>query len=192
MNGHDLRRQKNSDRIKETALELYSRQGVEQTSMDEIAEKAGVSKVTIYKYFHCKEELFQQVISLYIDQALEEMEKQLAKGGDIVEKLQILMRAQANAPQLMDSQSLSSMLEQDSPTHLDMKGRIRDLMFQIYEQGKQEGYIEKCLSFDLLNLYMEVITAGFQAKLKDLTAIIADPNTYEQLQRLFFFGFVRK
>jgi AcrR family transcriptional regulator len=120
-------------------LELYKSQGIEQTSMDEIAERAGVSKVTIYKYFHCKEELSQQVISLYIDQTLEETEKKLAKGGDIIEKLQILKRVQANAPQLMDSQSLSSMLEQDGSTQLDMKGRIRDLMFRIYEEGKQEG-----------------------------------------------------
>jgi len=65
-------------------------------------------------------------------------------------------------------------------------------MYRIYEEGKQEGHIEESLSFDLLNLYTEIFTAGFQAKSKDLATVLVDPQMFEQLQRLFFFGFVRK
>ena len=54
MNGHDRRRQQISERIKKTALELFKDHGVEQISMDTIAEQADVSKVTIYKYFQSK------------------------------------------------------------------------------------------------------------------------------------------
>jgi AcrR family transcriptional regulator len=192
MNGHDRRRQQISERIKKTALELFKAHGVEQVSMDAIAEKADVSKVTIYKYFQSKEELFRQVINLYIDEILAETEELLASDGDIVEKLKILLLAQANAPQLADSEALSVLLDPGDPTQPGLKRRIRDLMYRIYEEGKQEGYIEESLSFDLLNLYTEIFTAGFQAKSKDLAAVLADPQTFEQLQRLFFFGFVRK
>ncbi len=192
MNGHDRRRQQISERIERTALELFKAHGVEQTSMDKIAEKADVSKVTIYKYFQSKEELFRQVINLYIDEILAETEERLASDGDIVEKLKILMLAQANAPQLADSEALSILLEPGDPAQPGLKSRIRDFMYRIYEEGKQEGYIEESLSFDLLNLYTEIFTAGFQAKTKDLAAVLADPQMFEQLQRLFFFGFVRK
>lgn len=192
MNGHDRRRQQISGRIKKTALELLKAQGVEQISMDAIAEKANVSKVTIYKYFQSKEELFRQVIDLYIDEILAETEELLAGEGDIVEKLKILMLAQANAPQLADSEALSALLDPGQAAQPGLKSRIRDLMYRIYEEGKLEGYIEDSLSFDLLALYTEIITAGFQAKSKDLAAALADPQMFEQLQRLFFFGFVRR
>ena len=192
MNGHDRRRLQIRERITKTALELFKADGVEQTSMDKIAEQADVSKVTIYKYFQSKEELFKQVNNLYIDEILAETEELLAGDGDIIEKLKILMLAQANAPQLADSEALSDLLDQGDPTRPDLKSRIRELMVRIFEEGKREGYIEESLSFDLLNLYTEIFTAGFQAKSKDLTSVLADPQMFEQLQRLFFFGFVRK
>jgi AcrR family transcriptional regulator len=192
MNGHERRRQQISERIKKTALELFKANGVEQISMDGIAEKADVSKVTIYKYFQSKDELLRQVVNLYIDEILAETEEMLAGDGDIVEKLKILMLALANAPQPADSETLSILLDPGDPTQPGLKSRIRDLMYRIYEQGKQEGYIEESLSFDVLNLYTEIFTAGFQAKSKELAAFLADPQTFEQLQQLYFFGFLRK
>jgi AcrR family transcriptional regulator len=192
MNGHDKRRQQISERIKKNALELFKAYGVEQISMDEVAEKAGVSKVTIYKYFQSKEELFRQVINLYIDEILAETEELLAGKGDIVEKLKILMRAQANAPQLADGEVLSALLDSDDPTQPGLKSRIRDLMYQIYAEGRREGHIVEGISFEVLSLYTDIFTAGFQAKSKDLAADLADPQSFEQLQQLFFFGFVHK
>jgi len=192
MNGHDKRREQISRRIKKSALELFKAHGVEKVNMDEIAAQAGVSKVTIYKYFHSKEELFQQVINLYLDEILADTEKMLDSDLSIIDKLKMLMLAQANAPQLADTETLSAHLDSGSPAQPGPKSRIRDLMYRIFEEGKQEGYIEPSLSFDLLNVYIEIFTAGFQAKSKDLTSILADPLTFEQLQKLFFFGFIRK
>jgi AcrR family transcriptional regulator len=192
MNGHDRRRQQIGERIKKSALELLIAHGVKQVSMDEVARKADVSKVTIYKYFQSKDELFRQVINLYIDEILAGMEVMLAGDGNIVNKLKSLMQAQANAPQLAGNETLSALLDPDDPAQPGLKSRIRALMRRIYDEGKQEGYIEESLSFDLLNLYTEIFTAGFQAKSKDLGAVLTDPDTYEQLQRLFFFGFLHK
>jgi AcrR family transcriptional regulator len=192
MNGHDRRKQQISQRILKSALELFKTVGVEPASMDAIASQAGVSKVTIYKYFQSKEELFRQVIDLYLDEILAETERLLAGEGDILEKLKILMRAQANAPQLADSEALSGLLEPADPTQPGLKGRIRGLMRQIYDQGQREGVIEASLSFEVLNVYIEMITAGFQAKSKELAPVLADPQAFEQLQQMFFFGFIRR
>ncbi len=65
-------------------------------------------------------------------------------------------------------------------------------MFRVYEEGKREGYIEESLSFELLNIYSEIFQAGFKAKLVDLEAVLNDPETYEQLLHLFFFGIMRR
>jgi AcrR family transcriptional regulator len=46
-----------SDRIITAALELFSQQGVKKTDLDEVARQAGVTRVTVYRYFGDKEGL---------------------------------------------------------------------------------------------------------------------------------------
>ena len=58
MDKRQQRTQTKLERIKQAALELFAAHGADRVSMDEIAEKANVSKVTIYKYFGSKEDLY--------------------------------------------------------------------------------------------------------------------------------------
>jgi AcrR family transcriptional regulator len=50
------------------ALRLIGERGIESTSMDAIAEEAGVSKATVYKHWAGKDELLLEVISTMQDQ----------------------------------------------------------------------------------------------------------------------------
>ncbi len=50
------------DAILEAAAELFLSQGLQGTSMDAVALKAGVSKQTVYSHFSSKEDLFRVVI----------------------------------------------------------------------------------------------------------------------------------
>ena len=52
------------ERILEAALEVFSNKGFHQATTDEIAEKAGVGKGTLYRYFETKEKLFAQLVRL--------------------------------------------------------------------------------------------------------------------------------
>ena len=145
--------------------------------------------MTIYKYFHSKEALQREVIKRYIDEIMAATEKALDSQIDIIEKLKIIMLAEANAPQLADSQALGEILETDAQS---LENQIRGLMYKIYEQGKREGYIARNLSFELLDMYAEIIRAGFKAKLMDLEPILNDSAAFEQLLNLFFFGFIQQ
>jgi len=189
MNGHDRRRQQIIDRIKHTALDLFSNSGVEQVSMDEIASRADVSKVTIYKYFRSKEELHRQVIDLYIDEILAATEKLLESDLDFFEKLKFTMLAKLNSPKVADSQALYEKLEKHGQGGL--KHRIKEIMFRFYEQGQKQGYIDKDQSFEMLYLYSEIFEAGFKAKGIDLQPIISDPQAFDQLLQLYYFGVFR-
>ena len=48
------------------ALKLFGEEGFERTTMDAIAEKAGLSKAALYQYCSSKEDLFLQVLQYYI------------------------------------------------------------------------------------------------------------------------------
>ncbi|WP_114393384.1 TetR/AcrR family transcriptional regulator [Oleisolibacter albus] len=56
--------------ILDAAREVFLRDGY-GASMDSVAERAGVSKQTIYKHFSAKEQLFQAIIRSHCDRVLE-------------------------------------------------------------------------------------------------------------------------
>jgi TetR/AcrR family transcriptional repressor of mexJK operon len=71
----DVRR----DNIIRGAKTIFLRHGFEGASMDEVAAAAGVAKMTVYRYFRSKEELFAGVITelcgRIVDEELEHMLK---------------------------------------------------------------------------------------------------------------------
>src|SRR5215831_12558273 len=61
----DTRRRRKAERPKEiveAAFEEFSRNGYAATTLDQIAERAGVTKGTIYVYFANKEQLFISMV----------------------------------------------------------------------------------------------------------------------------------
>jgi AcrR family transcriptional regulator len=54
---HPQRRQSARERILDTAYELFSRRGIHDVGVDELVERAGVAKATLYKHFRSKDEL---------------------------------------------------------------------------------------------------------------------------------------
>jgi AcrR family transcriptional regulator len=46
-----------SERILETAYELFSRRGIRDVGVDELIERAGVAKATLYRHFPSKDDL---------------------------------------------------------------------------------------------------------------------------------------
>lgn len=195
MNGHDKRRQRIINRIKQTALELFTTHGADKVSMDEIAAGADVSKVTIYKYFQSKEELHRQVMDLYVDEILAATEKVLGSDLDFMEKLKFTVVAKLNAPKMAESQSMLEVLENYGQTGTGrqegLNNRIKGIMFRFYEQGKKQGYIEPGIPFEILYVYSEIFDAGCKAKAIDLKPILDDPQAFNQLLHVFYFGAFR-
>jgi len=52
------------ERILEAALEVFSNKGFHSATTDEIAERAGVGKGTLYRYFETKDKLFAELVRL--------------------------------------------------------------------------------------------------------------------------------
>ncbi len=71
----DLARQAQEKAVLLAATELLQSKGFAFTTMDEVAEKAGISKATLYKLFPSKEELLERVIEFQHRQIQEELRK---------------------------------------------------------------------------------------------------------------------
>jgi AcrR family transcriptional regulator len=64
--------------ILDAALELFVEKGFAATRLEDVAQRAGVSKGTVYLYFDSKDDLFKAVIRSGMVRAIEEAEKLVA------------------------------------------------------------------------------------------------------------------
>jgi AcrR family transcriptional regulator len=74
----ERRKEARTGEILAAALEVFVERGYAATRLDDVAQRAGVSKGTVYLYFDSKEELFKAVIRSGIVRAIEEAEKLVA------------------------------------------------------------------------------------------------------------------
>ncbi|MGW6410344.1 TetR/AcrR family transcriptional regulator [Streptomyces vinaceus] len=91
------RRQATRQKLYEAAVTLIAEQGFSATTVDEIAERAGVAKGTVYYNFASKNELFEELLrhgvgllTASLRDAAEETEQ---RGGNRVEALDAMIRA---------------------------------------------------------------------------------------------------
>jgi AcrR family transcriptional regulator len=79
-------------RILEAASVLFARYGLRKTSIDEIAQQAGLGKGTIYLYFKSKEELFARIVQGFGDRLIEGLRQIEQEESDPREQLRCFIR----------------------------------------------------------------------------------------------------
>jgi TetR/AcrR family transcriptional regulator len=73
----------NKEKIMETAIELFSNKGYESVGVQEIVEKSGVTKPTMYHYFGSKLGLFQEILKTKSNVFLSDLKKNTEYKGDL-------------------------------------------------------------------------------------------------------------
>ena len=73
----------NRERILETALDLFYARGYDAVGVQEIAEKSGVTKPTLYYYFKSKYGLLEQLLKSRGEPFLEQLHAACAYRGDL-------------------------------------------------------------------------------------------------------------
>ena len=70
-------RRTRSEEIVKRAIRVFAKKGYENTSMDDIAERAKVAKGTLYYYFPSKEDLYQKVMVQSLKNIFEDLASQV-------------------------------------------------------------------------------------------------------------------
>lgn len=150
-------------RIMVEARELFFRYGFSKVTMDEAADKLGMSKKTLYKYFPSKEDLLGAVTTDH----LKECDDQLRdicnrKGAGPLEKFRSLMDYVADEYAKM-SDSLVHDLQRSAPEiWKQVEETRRDHIFTefgaLLKEGRQKGIFRKDVDESLfLLIYFEVV-----------------------------------
>ncbi|MFJ9794411.1 TetR/AcrR family transcriptional regulator [Streptomyces sp. NPDC101145] len=97
MDTQSTRRQATRTKLYEAAVTLIAEQGFSATTVDEIAERAGVAKGTVYYNFKSKTELFEELlrhgVGLLTASLRTAADETAARGGTRVEALDAMIRA---------------------------------------------------------------------------------------------------
>src|SRR5438128_11841280 len=60
------------------ASELFAECGYDHASLDEVAERAGVTKVIVYRHFASKKDLYMQLLAIHRDELLSTLARGMA------------------------------------------------------------------------------------------------------------------
>jgi AcrR family transcriptional regulator len=147
------RKQDRREQILTAAAAVFSAAGYSEATCDDIAEKAGVSKGTLYNYFKSKQDLFTQLFlsSVAADEAA--IDEMVARSASAREKLEAVIgywfqqfsRYHQMGRLVLEFWSTAAAEEEDgtfTQALEEMYGRYRERMTKIFKQGEASGEFE--------------------------------------------------
>ena len=179
------------DQILDAGEELFFIRGINDTSMEQIAEAVPVSKMTIYKYFQSKEGLLEAIIDRLLQVTHGDF-KQMVKTSD--NTLGVLMKMAAYRKLDRISEIFIEELIREYP---NIAQRLLDYQqtFVLPEfervifEGQQQGKIRKDISPHLLVMFL-ISIKKFLAQPEKLQGIASLKTASEQLLTILYQGIV--
>jgi len=132
-------------RIIDAASKLYVKKGFKATSIDEIAEEAGVTLPVAYQYIKNKSEIMRLIMEDMLNIFRENLISQLKGIGDPEEKLRIAislyfrMLDQQQDKVLLMYQKSSSLDKPSKSKIMEMEVELSRIFGEIIEDGIKEG-----------------------------------------------------
>ena len=140
------------EELVQAALAVFGERGFRQTTLTEVAERAGVSKGTVYLYFESKDDLFRAVVTQKVASLLEPAEAMArSHAGPAAELLTKLVHRMWEAMSKKDMGCLSRLVQTELTQFPDLRRfffeeviqRHRRLLHGIAVRGVATGEFRK-------------------------------------------------
>jgi AcrR family transcriptional regulator len=139
-------KQEREQEILEAARDVFAERGFEKANIDEIAERVGIGKGTVYLHFASKEELLIALMRQACGHLVETIQAQVAEQPTALDKLHAVVRALAEHRYANDR--WVRVVATELPVFFGYKQKmgasaeLRALVAGIVEQGQAEGSID--------------------------------------------------
>ena len=154
--------EKKYNRLMEKAEELFVGLGYKAVSMDQIAEAAGISKMTIYRYFPSKEELFINTILSLAERMFLNIKEELEKIDGTLEKIDFLLNLSIGYSKKYSLAFYKDITENPYILEKIMKEKIRmtdDIFRNIIKKGIEKGEIRE-VDEDFISHMLIILVEG--------------------------------
>jgi len=176
MSVREAKKQRNKQAIVEAAISLFSAQGYENTSIEQIAKAAGVGKGTVYSYFQTKKDLIKGFCDYELEKIHLELVKRSNQDASILEQmLTIYMTEFHHVTQNREFGRLY-MRESIFPKESDVQGNLEtddkyfQILFPILQRGQERGELRKdvellYITAHFYSLYIMIISAWYTGRI---------------------------
>ncbi len=171
-----------------TARELFFKHGTKRVTIEEICEKADVSKMTFYKFFRNKDDLGTRVLSQLNDRILNEQDEIMKQNIPFIEKIKGIVNHLIKTHEELEDIFLDEMWGSNEDFLIffnTLKKGSYQLVSDFIEQGQKEGVIRKTLKPEMI-LYLFDIFQGMlnSERMKEIA-----PDPHERLDSILNFLF---
>jgi len=192
--GYERRKSRKRSQILAAAMELFKKKGFSHVSVAQIAEQAGVSKVTIYNHFGDKYNLVEAAITELAEEKAEEYRKSLTSGAPWIERFRTVILNKKKTLRAFGGEFLETLYRE----YPDQVKRIREVQlrtragitYPFLDEGRRLGHVPENVSNKAVAAYLQVLMRGFDESTDILHAAVEEPDLIEQIFDLIMFGLV--
>ncbi len=172
--------------IKETAQDLFFRFGIKRVSVEEICVKAGISKVTFYKYYKNKMDLAIELRDELMQRGFAQFDKLNALDIPFMEKINLMTRWQMEFYSQMDNEFVREIVNLK-----EIEEEYKRRFLENIRSGQEKGEVRMDLNRELIF----TITKKLQELTRDGTwkEYFSDYGEYvKQVRTLIFYGLLSR
>jgi AcrR family transcriptional regulator len=192
MDSEVLQDNKKYQNLINTARELFFKHGTKRVTIEEICEKADVSKMTFYKFFRNKEDLAMKILSELKDRIFSEQDEIMNQNIPFMDKIKGIMNHFIKTSEELEDIFLDEMWGTDEAFmnfFSTLKNKSNQLMIDFIKKGQKEGVIRKSLKPELIMYLAEVMENVMNSG--RMKTIVPDPHERLDLMlNLTFYGIV--
>jgi AcrR family transcriptional regulator len=192
MNGFERRKEQKKESIRRAALELFQNYGFKKVSVNDIAERAGVSQVTIYNHFTNKEALIRDVLQWYAMILVARYKSMIESDRPFKDKLEDIVFDKSEVVTQFQGELIRNWMQNDP----GMQAFIEDLYNNhvmpvarnFFQEGLRQGYIDRRFSLETILYYFEIIRRGFFSSPEISERAERDPALIKGIIELMTYG----
>ncbi|AIS51283.1 transcriptional regulator, TetR family [Thermoanaerobacter kivui] len=163
---------KTKEKIFKAAIKTFSKSGFYKTTMEEIAENAGVAKGTLYYHFKSKDDILEFLIDEGIKILKQEVFEEISKLNDAIEKLRKIIFVQSNF--LYKNHDFIIVLLSQIWGHGEIPNKFREKLYsylkiieEVIKEGKEQHLIVDCDEKVIAAVFFGMISSILAFKLRE-------------------------
>ena len=177
--------------LKDTAYELFMKFGISRVTVEEICLKAGVSKMTFYKYFKNKTHLDKDLIDNLVSVQMEKYRKIMEKPVPFTEKVKLILVLKNEQTEMMGKEFFTDLVLNPNPEIALYLEKIREKsakeVLESFRSARESGEIRRDIKPEFIIYFLNHLTE--MTRDEELLKMYSTPNELAmELTNFFFYG----
>jgi AcrR family transcriptional regulator len=156
-----VQQHKKYDQLIDAARDLFWKHGFRRVSVEEICRKAGISKMTYYRFFPNKLELAKKVYDITVDESVGKFRSIMADTSTPSEKMRNILQLKLESTNDISKEFLQDFYNNPEPVLLQyIEQKTRDtwnVVLSDFKDAQQKGWFRKDIKIEFLMYFSQKI-----------------------------------